>query len=369
MKTPPKSLAKDRRRARGVRDALLRWYDGAKRDLPWRRSRDPYAIWISETMLQQTRVDTVIPYYERFLERFPDVYALATADNDDVFGLWAGLGYYSRARNLKAAAQQIVAEFGGELPCEASRLQSLPGIGRYTAGAVASIAFDQREPLVDGNVARVLTRLLAIREDIRLREVSERLWREAAALADGPRPGDLNQALMELGATVCTTRAPACRGCPLVRRCAAYRDGLVDELPHKSRAKAPQALEATAVWLTRRGRILAVRRPSGGLMGGLWELPGGDCKQREKPGDALKRALRGGLGIEAMQIERIGQVQHVFSHRKLKLHVFRAAHARGRIRRTGFDAHQWLPPAALGGLPHGAATRKALALLTQENRP
>ena len=156
-------LLSDKRRARSLRNALLRWYDGAKRDLPWRKTRDPYAIWISETMLQQTRVETVIPYYERFLARFPDVHTLATADQDDVFGEWAGLGYYSRARNLQAAARAIVDLHGGDLPEDVEGLRSLPGIGRYTAGALASIAFDRCEALVDGNVARVLTRLLGIR--------------------------------------------------------------------------------------------------------------------------------------------------------------------------------------------------------------
>ena len=198
-----------------VRGALLGWYRRHKRDLPWRRTRDPYAIWLSETMLQQTRVETVIPYYERFLARFPSVQALAEAAPDEVSKLWSGLGYYSRARNLHAAARKVVDGYGGELPSDVAALQELPGIGRYTAGAVASIAFDRAAPIVDGNVARVLARLLDLRDDVSAPATQQRLWAEAEALARGPKPGDLNQSLMELGALICTPRAPKCLLCPL----------------------------------------------------------------------------------------------------------------------------------------------------------
>lgn len=359
------SLVEDRRRARGIRENLLLWYDGAKRDLPWRRSRDPYAIWLSETMLQQTRVDTVIPYYERFLQRFPSVYHLADSETDDVLGHWAGLGYYSRARNLQAAAKRVVDEFDGHLPDDAEDLRSLPGIGRYTAGAVASIAFDRPEPLVDGNVARVFARLLGIREDIKQSCTIDRLWQEAAALVRGPRPGDLNQAVMELGAVVCTPRAPRCDECPLRRRCAARRQGDAESLPIKSRGRPPLAISATAVWLRRRGQVLAVRRPVGGLMGGLWELPGGEFEGRTAPMRALRRSLHTRLGVEALGLQRVGRVEHLFSHRRLRLFVFRGECAPGRVSRTGFEAHRWVGPNTLASLPHGAATRKALALLNE----
>ena len=213
------------RRRSELRTALLAWYRAHRRDLPWRRTRDPYAIWISEAMLQQTRVETVIPYWERFLARFPDVEALATADADDVIACWAGLGYYSRARNLHRAAQIVVERHAGRLPADVELLRELPGVGRYTAGAVASIAFDRPAPIVDGNVARVLARLFGIAADVRSRAVQERLWREAEELARGEDPGALNQALMELGAMVCTPRAPRCADCPWSRRCAAFAHG------------------------------------------------------------------------------------------------------------------------------------------------
>ncbi len=349
---------------KGVRPLLLDWYREHRRDLPWRRTRDPYAIWISEAMLQQTRVETVVPYYERFLKRFPDVQTLADADLDEVLGVWAGLGYYSRARNLKAAAERVSERLDGRLPDTAEGLSRLPGIGRYTAGAVASIAFDRPEPVVDGNVARVLVRLLDLREDVKSTAVSRRLWEEAAELVRGPRPGDLNQALMELGATVCTPRAPRCPECPLRRRCRAKRDGDPEALPVRGPKAAPLRVEAVATLVLRRGRALAVRRPPHGLLGGLWDLPGGELRARERPGPGLVRALRERVGLRVGRPRRVGAVDHVFSHRRLRLHLFRCDTPEGRVRLDGFDAHRWLAPEALAELPQSALMRKALELLT-----
>ncbi len=349
---------------RDVRPLLLDWYREHRRDLPWRRTRNPYAIWISEAMLQQTRVETVVPYYERFLKRFPDVQTLADADLDEVLGVWAGLGYYSRARNLKAAAERVSERLDGRLPDTAEGLGRLPGIGRYTAGAVASIAFDRPEPVVDGNVARVLVRLLDVREDVKSTAVSRRLWEEAAKLVRGPRPGDLNQALMELGATVCTPRAPRCPECPLRRRCRAQRNGDPEALPVRGPKTAPRRVEAVATLVLRRGRALAVRRPPHGLLGGLWDLPGGALRTRERPGPGLVRALRERVGLRVGRPRRVGAVDHVFSHRRLRLHLFRCDTPEGRVRLDGFDAHRWLAPEALAELPQGALMRKALELLT-----
>ncbi len=364
MKSPARSK---RTGAATLRRALLRWYDTNRRDLPWRRSRDPYAIWISETMLQQTRVETVIPYYERFLERFPDVETLASADCEDVYQRWAGLGYYSRARNLHAAAQKVVDEFGGSLPSDSSALRSLPGIGRYTAGALASIAFDRPEPVVDGNVARVLTRVFGIREDIGSKRVLDRLWQEAGALARGRRPGDLNQALMELGATICLARAPRCLACPLVRHCNAYRAGDAEALPVKTAKAVPRRVQATAAWLERRGQVLVVRRPEGVLLGGLWELPGGPLAASEPPAAGLRRALRERIGLRVARARRVGDIEHGFTHRLLRLHVFRCEPPAGRIRLAEYDRHKWVTVDTLATLPRATLTNKALALL--EIRP
>jgi len=351
-----------------LRGALLRWYRRERRDLPWRRTRDPYRVWISEAMLQQTRVDTVIPYYHRFLERFPDVEALAGADLDDVLGAWQGLGYYSRARNLKRAAEHVVECHGGALPDTADALRELPGVGRYTAGAVASIAFDRPEPIVDGNVARVLSRIHGLTGDPKSTAGQARLWEEAARLVRGRAPGDLNQALMELGATVCTPRAPACPRCPVRASCAALRTGDPESLPVGSRKPAVRDVVAAAAIVARRDRTLAVRRPEEGLLGGLWDLPGGDLAARERPADGLRRALRERVGLEVGALERLGCVEHVFTHRRLRLHVYRCEAAPGRVRLDGFDAHRWVGQAALRALPAGNLTRKALALVDAGDR-
>jgi A/G-specific adenine glycosylase len=346
-----------------VRRALLSWYRRSRRDLPWRRSRDPYRIWLSETMLQQTRVETVVPYYERFLARFPDLRALATADTEDVLAEWAGLGYYGRARNLQTAARQVVEEWGGVMPDDVEGLRSLKGVGRYTAGAVASIAFDRPAPVVDGNVTRVLTRLLEIREDVRSAPVVRRLWEEAEALARGRSPGDLNQALMELGATVCKPRAPLCEVCPIAAHCRALESGDPEAIPVKRPRPKPKRLEAAAVFLERRGKALAVRRPPRGLLGGLWELPGGELRKKEKAEEGLVRSVRERVGLTLSGTEKLGTVRHVFSHRDLHLHVYRARGASGRVRLAGFDAHRWIPPARLSELPQSAVMGKALRLV------
>lgn len=350
-------------RARRIRERLLSWYDANRRDLPWRRSRDPYVIWISETMLQQTRVETVIPYYERFLGRFPDVQALADADQEDVYAYWAGLGYYSRARNLHAAAKAVVDDLGGALPADPDALRALPGIGRYTAGAVASIAFDRPAAIVDGNVKRVLSRVLGIRDDVADRRVEARFWDEAAALARGSRPGDLNQALMELGAMVCTSRSPDCSGCPLRRSCDARKAGDAEELPRKAAKTRVRPVRGVAVWLERRGRVLAVKREAGGLLGGLWELPGGDLERGEKPADGAQRLIEARLGLPIDAIRTAGHVKHVFTHRRLTLHLLRAEAGSGRIRRRSLAEHRWLAAADLPALPIATVTRKALAVL------
>jgi A/G-specific adenine glycosylase len=345
-----------------LRGQLLRWYRRHRRDLPWRRTRDPWAIWVSEAMLQQTRVETVVPYYERFLHRFPDVASLATADLEDVLGLWAGLGYYSRARNLHGAARQVMERFRGRIPGTAEALRTLPGVGRYTAGALASIAFDRPEPVVDGNVARVLARLHGIREDLARPAVQARLWEEAGRLARGRHPGDLNQALMELGARVCTPRQPDCAACPVASACRARREGALDSIPRPRRRPAPRRVRAVAALVARRGRVLAVRRAASGLFGGLWELPGSEIGARERPDRALGPALARATGLALKDIEALGVVTHLLTHRSVETHVFRARVASGRVRLTGYAAHRWVTPEALSALPQGRAARRAIGL-------
>ena len=356
-------------RAAALRSDLLAWYRANRRDLPWRRTRDPYAIWLSEAMLQQTRVETVIPYWERFLARFPSVEALAEADLEAVYGMWAGLGYYSRARNLHAAARAIVERHGGALPSEPSLLRELPGVGRYTAGAIASIAFGRPEPVLDGNVERVLARILPVREDVKAKAGAARLWAAAAALAGGPSPGDVNQALMELGALVCTPRAPRCLACPVRAHCAAQAEGDAELLPVRPARSAPRPVRAVAALVLRGGRALFVKRPAGGLLGGLWELPGGELARGEKPDDAVRRHLRERTGLELDALAPAGEVEHVFTHRHLRLRLFRADAAPGRVRLDGIEAHRWLAPARAGELAHGTLLAKALRRALGETGP
>jgi A/G-specific adenine glycosylase len=242
-------------------------------------------------------------------------------------------------------------------------LRELPGVGRYTAGALASIAFDQPEAIVDGNVVRVLSRVLGIREDVGGSVVQEQLWSEAGALARGPRPGDLNQALMELGATCCTPRSPRCDACPLARSCDANRIGDAELLPIKAKKKKPRPIAATAAWLPRRGTLLAVKRPSSGLLADMWELPGGDLATGAEPMEDLKRTLRENVGLTVSGVETMGEVEHVFTHLRLRLHVFRCKAVKGRLRLTRHAEHRWIKPDGFAELPHAAVTRKALDLL------
>jgi A/G-specific adenine glycosylase len=255
------------------RRRLLAWYDRHRRDLPWRRTADPYHVLVSEAMLQQTQVATVIPYYRRFLERFPAISDLARASEQEVLRLWQGLGYYSRARNLQAAAKTVVAEHGGKLPQTVEALLKLPGVGRYTAGAVASIAFGTRAPIVDGNVARVLCRIDRIETDPRERETLQLLWRRAEEILPKDRVGDFNSALMELGATVCTPRSPQCLICPVRAHCEAFAAGVQERIPAPRKAKPTPLLRRWTFCVERPGgEWLIEQRPSTGRWAGMWQF-------------------------------------------------------------------------------------------------
>jgi A/G-specific adenine glycosylase len=302
-----------------LRQSLLAWYAACRRDLPWRRTRDPYAVWVSEIMLQQTRVDTVLPYYERFLARFPTVHALAEAKEDDVLACWSGLGYYRRARLLHRGAR-AVAGAGGVVPKTRAGLLGVPGIGRYTAGAVASIAFGEPVGLVDGNVARVLARIFAIEDDMR-KGGMKRAEAIADALVAPEDPGAFNQALMELGATICTPRNPRCDGCPVASSCAARARGRTDELPLLSAKKAPKPVRVQSFVLVRGDRVALARRKPDRAFGGLWEPP------RVDGGEELRASTADALGGE--RCERVATVEHVLSHRRLRVDVVVGGLAKG----------------------------------------
>ncbi len=306
---------------KALRAALLRFYDEHARDLPWRRTRDPYAIWVSEIMLQQTRVDTVRRYYDRFLERFPTTTALARASEDQVLSAWSGLGYYRRARLLHAGVREVVASYGGQVPADAQARRKLPGIGRYTAGAIGSIAFDRPEPIVDGNVARVLCRVHAIESPLGRADTEALLWQHAGELAKGPRPGALNQALMELGATLCSKRSPRCEQCPLQRSCLAHAQGRAQELPVPRKKTPPKAVQWVAVAVlddTRQSVVLS--RGQSALFGGLWNLP----MREGSDADAAKQLLTE-LGVAArLSRQPLGRLEHLLTHRRLQVTLFGA---------------------------------------------
>ena len=273
-----------------VQTRLLSWYDRNKRDLPWRRRPDDaYAQLVAEFMLQQTQVATVVAYYDRFLGRFPTAMALATADLDEVLAAWSGLGYYRRARNLHATAQRIAAEHGGQVPADVAELTRLPGIGRYTAGAIASVALGVRVPILDGNVIRVLTRLLAMRDDPSKASMRRTLWRVAEELLPATRCGDFNQALMELGATVCTPQGPACERCPLAGQCQARARELTDVIPAAVRRPKVQPLTLVTAAIRCGDALLFVQRPRTGLWAGLWALPSEEVERGEDASLALRR--------------------------------------------------------------------------------
>lgn len=344
--------------------ALLAWYDRAAADLPWRRTRDPYRIWLSEIMLQQTQVETVIPYYERFLEAFPTVAALAAAPLADVLKRWEGLGYYSRARNLHRAAQVVVHDLGGRFPETADGLRQLPGIGPYTAGAIASIAFGQRVPVLDGNVIRVFARLADLEADVSQQQVKAGLWALAERWLPAERPGDYNQALMELGRTVCRPRAPLCAACPLQPHCRAYTAGTQAMRPVKARRAPAPHFDVTAglIW-NADGQLLIAQRPLDGLLGGLWEFPGGKREPGETLEDCLRRELREELAIEVEVGELFTVVRHAFTHFRITLHAFTCRHTGGKPQAVGVRDWAWTTLDDLDTYTFGRADREVIAEL------
>ena len=338
--------------------ALLAWYAAQRRDLPWRRTTDPYRIWVSEIMLQQTQVATVIPYYERFLARFPTVDALARAPLDEVLALWQGLGYYARARSLHAAARMVRTMHAGVIPNTVSDLRALPGVGDYTAGAVLSIAYGQDVPAIDGNVVRVLCRLFDFDRDPDKASGRRMMRRNAESLLLPGRAGELNQALMELGAIICLPRAPHCEPCPLAVFCRARALGVQELRPLPvRRAPVPQR-EAMAALIQREARLLIVRRLPQGLLGGLWELPTGEFIPGEKHFEALSRLLGQHLSLRAEVTDQVAVVHHAYTHFRLTVYLCRCI-AHGDPTPSGpWNAFHWLAPDELGtyGLT-GVATK------------
>ncbi|TAK11224.1 MAG: A/G-specific adenine glycosylase [Anaerolineae bacterium] len=338
---------------------LTHWYKKHQRPLPWRGDPDPYAVWVSEIMAQQTRIDTVLPYFERWMKRFPSIAKLAAAPQRDVLAVWEGLGYYSRARNLHAAAQVVMAEHGGHLPADAAALRRLPGIGRYTAGAIASLAFGQDEPVVDGNVKRVLSRVFDVTEPVDAPAGERRIWALAAEHLPPGHAADYNQGLMELGALVCLPRAPRCGDCPLQSECRAFALGNQQERPlTKPKAAIPHWTVAAAVIQLRGGKVLLAQRPAGGLLGGLWEFPGGKQEDGETLPRALRREIKEELGVTVKIGAELGVFKHAYSHFRVTLHAFACTLEKGTPRAIQAQKLVWAAPAELPEYPMGKLDRQ-----------
>jgi A/G-specific adenine glycosylase len=315
-------------------------------------------------MLQQTRVETVIPYYQRWMERFPTIQSLAAADQQEVLAAWEGLGYYSRARNLHKSAQIVMTQFGGALPADVTELRRLPGVGRYTAGAIASIAFGLDEPALDGNIRRVLARCFDVTEPARSPQSERRLWELASRHLPAGRATDYNQALMDLGATVCTPRQPDCPCCPLLEVCRARKLGVQEQRPVRSARPAIPHYTVTAGVIREDGSILIAKRPSGGLLGAMWEFPGGKLQPGEDLASCLQRELLEELGVRVSVGGRLGVYRHAYTHFRVTLYAFECRLLQAsQPQPREHDAIRWVKPSDLPLYPMGKIDRKIATLL------
>jgi len=362
----------DKNRTNAIREKLLAWYEVEARDLPWRRTSDPYAILVSEIMLQQTRVETVLAYYDRFLERFPTIRALADASIDDVLKAWEGLGYYRRAHNLHRAARAVVDRHHDELPSEAGALRRLPGIGPYTAAAIASIAFGLDEPALDGNVVRVLSRLFRIEGDPAKAATRQALLLEARSLVARGDASRINQALMDLGARVCLPRTPRCDECPVAGECDAHHAGRESEFPQKAKRRPipHRDVVAGAVWdddpFSSGARLLIARRHADDMLGGLWEFPGGGVEDGETLEEALVRELLEELAIDVEILEPFMAVKHAYTHFRMTLHIFHCRHTGGTPRTIDCADFAWVTIDELDAYAFPVADRRILDALRRQ---
>jgi A/G-specific adenine glycosylase len=346
-----------------IAEALLEWYGTQGRDLPWRRTRDPYAIWVSEVMLQQTQVETVVPYYLRWMERFPSIEALAEAPIDDVLNLWEGLGYYRRAHGLHQTARRLWEAGRVTLPDTVPELEALPGIGPYTARAVGAIAFGRDVLALDGNLRRVLARLFDVSQDVTTPEGERRLRDLGESLVPKGKASVFNQALMDLGASVCIPRAPKCVECPLRPMCAAFEGGVQEERPLRKPRTAPPHRELVQAVLRRAGRVLVGRRPRGGLLGGLWAFPGAVLVSGESPRVGLRRAVGENMGMKMVTIWELGDVDHAYTHYSVTAHAFVCDVGAGSPTCNDLEALRWVDVSQLDGLAMGKVDRRIATLL------
>jgi A/G-specific adenine glycosylase len=348
-----------------IAQAVLDWFADNRRDLPWRRTRDPYAVWVSEIMLQQTRVEAARPYFRRWMRRFPTLRALARASAEDVLAHWEGLGYYRRATQLHAAARRVLHERGGRMPGTVDQLRSLPGIGPYTAAAIASIAFGADVIALDGNLRRVLSRVFDLSADPGRPEGERKLLDLAQAVLPEGRASAFNQGLMDLGSMICTPRRPDCGRCPLAELCLANRRGTQARRPVRpGRRQVPHLLQASAV-VRRAGRVLVRKRDEAGLLGGLWEFPGVQLRATRRPARALARRLSRDLGLELTGLTRITSLHHSYTHRRVTVQVFEGRVIDGARPKSQAGRLRWLRPSELPRYPMGKVDRRIARLLSE----
>jgi A/G-specific adenine glycosylase len=356
----------DRKRVDRIRKHLLQWYQKNHRSLAWRNTDDPYRIWVSEVMLQQTQVKTVEPYFERFLSEFPTVEHLACADLQAVLKVWEGMGYYGRARNLHRAARLVLARYGGKIPNGWKDFRELPGVGDYIASAVLSIAYRQPYAVVDGNVKRVLARLFEIESPVNQRRGLEKVRTIADKLLDRGHPGIYNQAVMELGAIVCKVRTPDCNLCPVQEYCQAHHHGRSREYPKRVTPKPRPTRQIAVGVIYRDGRVLITQRSNRGLLGGLWEFPGGRIEDGEDPAEACRREIEEEVNLEVAVETHLTQVKHGYTHFKVVLEVFKCRYVSGEVRLNGPVAHRWVTFNELETFPFPKANLKFMHLLNEK---
>jgi len=351
-------------KAQRIRKALVRWYLEHKRDMPWRETRDPYRIWLSEVMLQQTQVKTVIPYYHRFLERFPTIEDLARADLQDILKMWEGLGYYARARNFHRAAGVVTNDYSGSVPQDWETFIQLSGVGEYTAAAVQSLAFGHPHAVVDGNVKRVLARLFAIADPVNQPKTYKQFKVIASTLLDRKQPGNFNQAIMELGALICKPANPLCDQCPVQKDCISFLSDRVDEFPKKEKRKPVPTLHMVAGVIRKKGRFLITRRKPDGLLGGLWEFPGGEREAGETATAGCTRTIRETTGLKVKIDQHLTSINHAYTHFKITLEVFVCqAQPGSRVRLNGPVDFDWIRPAQVDDYAFPKANLKFMHLI------
>ena len=362
------------RHEHAFRVELAEWFGRHQREMPWRETgpdgrRNPYRVWLAEVMLQQTRVDTATPYFLRFVDAFPTVLELAVAPLDDVLKMWEGLGYYSRARNLHRAAKAVVAEHDGVIPDTEEAFRALPGVGPYTSAAVLSLAFDQPLAVLDGNVIRVLARVFALDADVKQGATRRSLQATMDELLDQVHPGQFNEAVMELGATVCTPRGPACGRCPLRSDCSAAASGTPEAYPVSSKAK-PIPHHTIVAGLIRDvdERLLIQRRPNEAMLGGLWEFPGGKSEPGEALPDACQREILEETGLEVHVGEEVARVQHAYSHFRITLHAFDCTPIGGELASETGEPQKWVQPSELEAYAFPRANRRVIEQIQNDAR-